>query len=665
MPQVDHIEPGPDTIRILLTTDNHVGYNESDPVRGDDAWRTFEEIMDLAKEQDVDMVLQTGDLFHINKPTKKSLYHVMRILRRCCMGDKPCELELLSDPSVVFDDGFNTVNYEDPNLNVAIPVFSISGNHDDASGSGLLSPLDLLSVTGLVNHFGRVVQTDEINITPVLLQKGLTKLSLFGLAAVRDERLFKTFKDKKVKFRIPNIADDEWFNLMAVHQNHAIRPNTAYLPEHFLPSLLDLVIWGHEHECIPHSVSNIRAGFDVLQPGSSVATSLSISESIEKKVFILNIQGKDYSLEPFRLKTVRPFHMLEIQLSSIRSLKPGINYKNAVTQYLIDKVEELIKVANDEYLELNPDSIGSQPLPLIRLRVDYTGGYEVENPRRFSNRFVGKVANVNSVIQFHRKTETTRSSKMKATFQNTNDNEDNDNDNINIETFINNYLKEAELGIIPESGFNNAIKRFIQNDDKSAIQDFFATELSDELKEFLKLDNVELKDDENFNKVLKDFKKEREETQRRATPPVAEQVVHSEDEAVTTKSKRKAPVRKKPAAATKTTTRARKPTKKQQEEIISSSESEKEMLPSSDEEFNDNAPQEESQFEEINSDSDPELIQVEKPSSNRAPPKRSSPKKQTAAKQTARKTAAPKKKKAPAPAPSSAEGIANLLKRKR
>lgn len=514
MPQVEHIEPGPDTIRILLTTDNHVGYNESDPVRGDDAWRTFEEIMEIAKDQDVDMVLQCGDLFHINKPTKKSLYHVMRILRRCCMGDKPCELELLSDPNLVFDDGFNTVNYEDPNLNISLPVFSISGNHDDASGNGLLSPLDLLSVTGLINHFGRIVQTDEININPILLQKGFTKLALFGLSAVRDERLFKTFKDKKVKFRIPNIANDEWFNLMTVHQNHSIRPNTAYLPEHFLPSILDLVIWGHEHECIPHTVSNLKAGFDVLQPGSSVATSLCLSESVEKKIFILNIQSKDYSLKSIKLKTVRPFHMLEIQLNKISYLKPGINFKNDITEFLIEKVESLIKLANDEYLELNPDS-DSIPLPLIRLRVDYTGGYEVENPRRFSNRFVGKVANVNSVIQFHRKTEVSKSSKMKPTF---NDNENN-NENVNIETFINNYLKETELGILPEFGFNNAIKRFIQNDDKTAIKDFFENELSDELRQFLKLDNVEIKDDDNFNKVLKDFKKERQESQRKTSPP--------------------------------------------------------------------------------------------------------------------------------------------------
>ena len=156
------VESSKDTISILVTTDNHIGYKESDPVIGDDSWKTFDEVMTIAEEREVDMVLQSGDLFHINKPSKKSMYQVMRILRSHCLGDKPCELELLSDPGETFDDGFNTVNYEDPNINISIPMFAISGNHDDSTGDSLLSPMDVLNVSGLLNHFGRVLKNDEI-----------------------------------------------------------------------------------------------------------------------------------------------------------------------------------------------------------------------------------------------------------------------------------------------------------------------------------------------------------------------------------------------------------------------------------------------------------------------------------------------------------------------
>ena len=91
-----------DTIRILVATDNHVGFAERDAERGDDSWKSFHEVMCLAKEKDVDMVLLAGDLFHDNKPSRKSMYNVMRSLRMNCYGDKPCELEMLSDGSDVF-----------------------------------------------------------------------------------------------------------------------------------------------------------------------------------------------------------------------------------------------------------------------------------------------------------------------------------------------------------------------------------------------------------------------------------------------------------------------------------------------------------------------------------------------------------------------------------
>lgn len=192
---------------------------ERDAVRSDDGWRTFDEVMQIAKDRDVDMVLLAGDLFHDNKPSRKSMYEVMRSIRMNSLGDKPCELEMLSDASEVFGGALNHVNYEDENLNVAIPVFTIHGNHDDPSGSGDKAAVDLLHIGGLLNYYGRASENDTIQIKPILLQKGRTKLALYGLSNVRDERLFRTFRDGKVQFFQPNTQQSEWFNLLSVHQN--------------------------------------------------------------------------------------------------------------------------------------------------------------------------------------------------------------------------------------------------------------------------------------------------------------------------------------------------------------------------------------------------------------------------------------------------------------
>ena len=42
-----------DTFRIMLATDNHIGYLERDPIRGQDSINTFKEILQLAVKHDV------------------------------------------------------------------------------------------------------------------------------------------------------------------------------------------------------------------------------------------------------------------------------------------------------------------------------------------------------------------------------------------------------------------------------------------------------------------------------------------------------------------------------------------------------------------------------------------------------------------------------------
>lgn len=47
------IQTEADTIRILVATDNHVGFEERDAIRKDDSWQTFDEVMNIAREEDV------------------------------------------------------------------------------------------------------------------------------------------------------------------------------------------------------------------------------------------------------------------------------------------------------------------------------------------------------------------------------------------------------------------------------------------------------------------------------------------------------------------------------------------------------------------------------------------------------------------------------------
>lgn len=230
---------------------------------------------------------------------------------------------------------------------VGIPVFSIHGNHDDPAGDGNLCALDLLSVANFVNYFGKTKSIHDITISPILIQKGVsagarfagcaflsrgvrhcpcrpllvcasalqtvqqrpfpdpwpwpgtaghTKLALYGLGSIRDERLHRTFEEKKVKMLRPADKPESWFNLFTIHQNRVKHGAKNYIPETFLPGFLDLVVWGHEHRCEVDIVHNPQQNYFITQPGSTIATSLSEGEAEPKWVGALGtcVDGQGY-----------------------------------------------------------------------------------------------------------------------------------------------------------------------------------------------------------------------------------------------------------------------------------------------------------------------------------------------------------------------------------
>ena len=506
-----------DTITILVATDNHVGAHETNPTRGDDSWKTFHEIMCMAKARDVDMVLLAGDLFHENKPSRKSMYNVMRSIRLNCLGDKPCELEMLSDESEHFDSTFDHVNYEDPNINVGIPIFSIHGNHDDPTGAGHYSALDLLAVSGLVNYYGKVNQSDNIIVKPVLIQKGRTKLALYGLSNVRDERLHRTFREQKVKFHRPSTQMDDWYNLISLHQNHHAYTDTSYLPENFLPDFLDLVIWGHEHECLIEPRENPEMNFKVMQPGSSIATSLIPGEAVPKHVAILTITGREMKCEPIPLTTVRPFVYKDLVLAedkqAVRIARAKDEHRTELTGYLIKIVDELIEQAEKEWLAVQPepehpdDEPIQAPLPLIRLRVETTSAdgvtrFDMENPQRFSNRFVDKVANRDDVVQFHvkKKNAAARAARdaeadkeIMAKFQGL--------ETVKVDELVKEFLDKQSLTILPPNVFGDAVHQYVVKDDKHAVEMFVNESLADQIKHLVHL-QADANDDEEMDDDL-------------------------------------------------------------------------------------------------------------------------------------------------------------------
>ncbi|KAI0284566.1 Metallo-dependent phosphatase-like protein [Russula aff. rugulosa BPL654] len=461
-----------DTIRILLATDNHVGYLERDPIRGQDSINTFREILQLAVKNDVDFILLAGDLFHENRPSRDCLYQVMSLLREYTLGDKPVQIELLSDPTEGKAAGFSfpAINYEDGNLNVAIPVFSIHGNHDDPQGAGpegALCALDMLSVAGLVNYIGKVelplsdVPADGIAVRPVLLRKGNTHLGLYGIGNVKDARMHFELRSNRVRMYMPKDKSD-WFNLLLLHQNRVKHGPQESVPEGLFDDNINLVVWGHEHDC------RIRPE----PPGSSVATSLAEGEALDKHVALLKIQGTEFELTPIPLRTVRPFVMDEIRLTDVAE-EEGFDVTNQmeITKYLKLRVSELINKANDMW-DHEGEAELPRLLPLVRLKVDTTGVPTMSNPIRFGQDFVGKIANPRDVLVFHR-------AKKSAARRVVADEPDRDEEGdeidklaagqVRVHALVQEYLGAQKMQLLGEVGMSDAIQVFVEKDDIHAI----------------------------------------------------------------------------------------------------------------------------------------------------------------------------------------------------
>ncbi|XP_015600381.1 double-strand break repair protein MRE11 isoform X2 [Cephus cinctus] len=503
-----------DTFNILIATDCHLGYEESTKrAQEQDSIKTFEEILKHAKDNNVDFILLGGDLFHDTKPSQGTLLKAVELLRKYCLGSREPTFELLSDPEENFQ--YKTANFEDPNLNVSIPVFSIHGNHDDPS-SGTIGSLDLLSTTGLVNYFGKWTDLTQVTMSPVILKKGSTHICLYGISYINDQRLSRLFRSYMVKVLFPSHLDiEQCFNMMVLHQNRVKRPNCPYIPEDRLPSCLNFILWGHEHECRINPEIIAETGYHICQPGSSVATSLCEAESVPKRIGILSVNGNDFKVEQIYLQTVRPFVFDNIVL---RDVDIGEDYSKVmadrVMDYVDDYIEETMITKASKQLTGHPD----QPTqPLIRLRVFYSSNEEIFNTVRLAQKYCDEVANPMDMIIFRKAPEKNIKRKCTDPFEDddeTNDllaYDDNDKDwRKSVQGGILKYFESKEnqdkLTVLSVTGLNKALSRFVEKNDSDAFKDIIHHQMSKTV-EYLQTKPVDTP--EKIKKEIKVFQKER------------------------------------------------------------------------------------------------------------------------------------------------------------
>ncbi|KDQ54195.1 hypothetical protein JAAARDRAFT_196931 [Jaapia argillacea MUCL 33604] len=425
----------------------------------------------------------------------------MALLREYTMGDTPIQRELLSDP----DEGkatsfsFPAINYEDPNFNTQFFRFTETTT---TPKEGALCALDLFSTASLVNYMGKFdlpsnnadAQNSGIAIRPVLLQKLNTKLGMYGVGNVKDAQMHFELRSNRVRMFMPRDKDDG-FNILLVHQNWVKHGPQESVPEGMFDDSIDLVVWGHEHDCRIILEPVARKKYFITQPGSSVATSLADGEALEKHVALLQIQGKEFQLTPIPLQSVRPFVLDEVVLSEVAE-EEGFDLTDQmeIAKFLKARVNALIDQANTLWDEQNAKAVEEgdeelpRMLPLVRLKVDTTGVSEMSNPIRFGQEFQGRITNPQDLLIFHRaKKSTSRKDKVVVDIPELSIDDpeltiSEKLSRVRVATLVKEYLGAQELQLLGEGGMSDAIQTFVDKDDPHAIQSHVAATLKSLMK---------------------------------------------------------------------------------------------------------------------------------------------------------------------------------------
>eukprot|EP01022_Parablepharisma_sp_SALTPOND_P002168 TRINITY_DN108915_c0_g1_i1.p2 TRINITY_DN108915_c0_g1~~TRINITY_DN108915_c0_g1_i1.p2 ORF type:complete len:483 (+),score=44.19 TRINITY_DN108915_c0_g1_i1:77-1450(+) len=347
-----------------------------------------------ANEKGVDFMIHGGDLFHEHKPSKETLIKTGEILTRHVLGTRDFRYKVAKTADV---------NVRDESVRVKLPIMIIHGNHDDPGGLENLSNIDIMRSTKLVNYMGKVDSLEKIDVQPLLFEKGRTRIALYGIGYVKDERLNLAFEKKLITFRRP---EGEWFNILVLHQTKergaAVGTNKrAFLRERTLPEFFHLVLWGHEHECIPVPQKCEHTGSYVLYMGSTVVTSLIDSEAKPKHCFVVDVLDKKFRVTPIRLKAARPLVYGQIELSQC-GIKTGDDAE--VEKCIEERINALLTKLEQERENEEEEEEGKEKLiPLLRLKVEYTG-YPVISTRALGKRLEGRVANwQKDFIKFYKK----------------------------------------------------------------------------------------------------------------------------------------------------------------------------------------------------------------------------------------------------------------------
>jgi double-strand break repair protein MRE11 len=511
-------------IRFMFMTDSHLGFKESDVIRGNDSFEVFSEALSIAQTESVDFVIHGGDLFHLNLPSKHTMDSTMRILWEKCVGNDPIFVQSHAPTHGTgrVNDG-KGINYYSPHINIAMPMFVIHGNHDEPTHGS--SPLKTLGEAHLINYFG-VPKSASFECTPILMQKRsapnegvavasgphvLTRMALYGMGYMSDSIVRSLFSSDSVKIVQPDevippsdeALREKWglpvrqeegrtplpsfFNVFVMHQTREMRgadgvPGAVQpIRESLLGTSLHLLLRGHEHK---HRSLAIGRAPMVLLPGSANPDGWSSDEAnCPRYVAVVEVFRSHFRYKWVRLRTPRRFVFRDLRLDDEVSQQDTSQSHHSMTLATMPTMteEEILARVKSEFIKILTETCGidvnaGRPLhakdrPIIRIRVSLGERLPTFDPSFVRREYKEFVANPNDVIRFTIRRSRAKSSKFSSQRSTGSAGREEEIAPSEIDKYIEDILKtKKEFHILDYQQLQKGLKNFVLRGDKRSLQ---------------------------------------------------------------------------------------------------------------------------------------------------------------------------------------------------
>lgn len=301
-------------LRILIFTDNHLGFKEDHPLRGKDSFEAVEEILSVGVDpaNRIDFALQSGDLFHELFPSHECICKTFRIFEKHVFGEKEeGNFDFVPVPGL----NESNMNFMSTEKKVKLPIVGIHGNHDYPMHISRDSAYEMLSITKNISYIGKCPDITKLVLTPVVFKHKELPLAvaIYGIGYIKDIQLTTLLEQKRYTIdQVPEEISKHYnvFSILLFHQNRfkgeAAKGGPVSIKYSQLPEGFDLVIWGHEHDCFTSLIHSENPRCDIYQPGSSVSTSFTEGEALHKHFGIVEVNSDaSFNMEYVRLKTAR------------------------------------------------------------------------------------------------------------------------------------------------------------------------------------------------------------------------------------------------------------------------------------------------------------------------------------------------------------------------